>query len=438
MDAQAFADSHTGTYTLSASALNTTPNDDYAGDTSTTGSINCWKFCNWKSRKYGDSDWFAITLDAGETYQFDQIGPSDAFLYLRDSSGNLITYDDQNGGDNDARIFYEATQSGIYYLDATAYEDSFTGSYTLVASLLDTIPDDYAGDTSTTGRLEVGGSVSGEIETYGDRDWFAVTLDSGILYTISAFSDYGYSSTGDGAEIIIRDQYGSYITEYGGLFIEEESFSFDFTAQESGTYFLDFGAQNNSGYGTYEISLNINNPAPTDDYSSDTSTTGSLTVGSSVTGNLETYGDSDWFAITLEAGATYQFDQIGPYDAFLYLRDSSGNLITYDDQSGPGAINDAQIIYEATQSGTYYLDATAYADSHTGTYTVAASLISDGGGGVDDDYASDTSTTGSLTVGSSVTGNLETYGDSDWFAITLEAGATYQFDQMALMMRSYI
>ena len=88
-----------------------------------------------------------------------------------------------------------------------------------------------------------------------------------------------------------------------------------------------------------------------------------LTVGSSVTGNLEEYGDSDWFAITLEAGATYQFDQIGPYDAFLYLRDSSGNLITYDDQSGPGAINDAQIIYEATQSGTYYLDATAYADS---------------------------------------------------------------------------
>ena len=91
-----------------------------------------------------------------------------------------------------------------------------------------------------------------------------------------------------------------------------------------------------------------------------------LTVGSSVTGNLETYGDSDWFAITLEAGATYQFDQIGPYDAFLYLRDSSGNVITYDDQSGPGAINDAQIIYTATESGTYYLDATAYADSHTG------------------------------------------------------------------------
>ena len=161
-----------------------------------------------------------------------------------------------------------------------------------------------------------------------------------------------------------------------------------------------------------------------DDYASDTSTTGRLEVGSTVTGNLEEYGDSDWFAITLEAGATYQFDQIGPYDAFLYLRDSSGNVITYDDQSGGN--NDALLIYTATESGTYYLDATAYADSFTGSYVLGSSLISDGG--VDDDYAGDTSTTGSLTVGGSVNGNLETYEDSDWFAINLQANTSYLFE----------
>ena len=214
-----------------------------------------------------------------------------------------------------------------------------------------------------------------------------------------------------------------------------DGYSSTIVLEEGGDYFLQvisyatlYPPAGTPHVGTYTIGI-LSDYQSSDDYAGDISTTGSLTVGSSVTGNLEEYGDSDWFAITLEAGETYQFDQIGPYDAFLYLRDSSGNEIVHDDQSGPGAINDAQIIYTTTESGTYYLDAQAFADSFTGTYTVAASLISDGGG-LDDDYASDTSTTGSLTVGSSVTGNLETYGDSDWFAITLEAGATYQFDQI--------
>ena len=96
--------------------------------------------------------------------------------------------------------------------------------------------------------------------------------------------------------------------------------------------------------GTYTLSA-TELAAISDDYSADTSTTGSLTVGGSVSGELEINGDHDWFAITLEAGATYQFDQVGPYDAFLFLRDSAGNEITYDDQSGGN--NDAQIIYTA-------------------------------------------------------------------------------------------
>ena len=132
-------------------------------------------------------------------------------------------------------------------------------------------------------------------------------------------------------------------------------------------------------------------------------------------------------------------DQQGPLDAYLYLRDSSGNVIAYDDQGGGN--NDARIIYTAEESGTYYLDAQAYSYFITGTYTLSASEIDtpidDGGGGGNEDYAGDTSTTGSLTVGGSVESQLEVYGDSDWFAITLEAGTTYQFDQQGPEAVSY-
>ena len=57
--------------------------------------------------------------------------------------------------------------------------------------------DDYASSTSTTGSVAVGGSATGEIETSGDRDWFAVTLEAGRTYRIDLEGlDTGSSSEG--------------------------------------------------------------------------------------------------------------------------------------------------------------------------------------------------------------------------------------------------
>nr|WP_115094779.1 S8 family serine peptidase [Synechococcus sp. UW106] len=46
----------------------------------------------------------------------------------------------------------------------------------------------------------------------------------------------------------------------------------------------------------------------------------------------------------------------------------------------------------------------------------------------DDDYSSDTNTSGSIDIGSSSSGILEITGDQDWFAVQLESGERYQFD----------
>ncbi|MFZ2029151.1 MAG: PPC domain-containing protein, partial [Vitreimonas sp.] len=165
-----------------------------------------------------------------------------------------------------------------------------------------------------------------------------------------------------------------------------------------------------------------------DDYAASTSTTGTVSVGGSRSGNIETAGDADWFKITLVAGQTYQFDLRGSpsgggtlADPFLRLRDSAGNSITSDDDSGTGL--DSRITYTATSSGTFYLSVGSSTTSGTGTYTVAATNIAP-----PDDYASSTSTTGAVSVGGSSTGSIEAAGDTDWFRISLVAGQTYQFD----------
>ena len=61
----------------------------------------------------------------------------------------------------------------------------------------------------------------------------------------------------------------------------------------------------------------------------------------------------------------YQFDCIdsGVVDPYLYLRNSQGNIITYDDDSGSG--DDAKIIYTATNTGNYFIDVSDYGDNDT-------------------------------------------------------------------------
>ena len=103
--------------------------------------------------------------------------------YLRgiyDADGNLIdgTTDDDDGVGRNSRVWFTAPEDATYYVSAGAYPNS-VGTYTL--SVLDAT-DDFTAGTDTTGAVAVGGSTTGEIETYGDQDWFAVTLEAGKVY----------------------------------------------------------------------------------------------------------------------------------------------------------------------------------------------------------------------------------------------------------------
>ena len=112
-----------------------------------------------------------------------------------------------------------------------------------------------------------------------------------------------------------------------------------------------------------------------DDYTHDTTTTGSVAVGGTATGEIGSSGDRDWFAVDLVAGRTYVIDLRGSptSDGTLsdpYLRgihDADGNLIsgTTNDDGGEG--RNSQLTFTATASGTHYIAAGAYS-SRQGTY----------------------------------------------------------------------
>ena len=100
------------------------------------------------------------------------------------------------------------------------------------------------------------------------------------------------------------------------------------------------------------------------DVPASTSTTSGITVGGTVQGALEVAGDHDWYRINLTAGQQITISLSGTSgpggvsDTYLNLRNSSGILIAHNDDSG-GGLN-SRIVFTATTSGTYYIDAGAW------------------------------------------------------------------------------
>ena len=165
-----------------------------------------------------------------------------------------------------------------------------------------------------------------------------------------------------------------------------------------------------------------------DDFAADASTTGTVAVGGSATGEVERADDSDWFAVTLEAGQTYLVDLKGRdtgdgtlKDPYLHgIFDAAGRRvgITWDYDGGEGRNSRTTVAVEA--DGAYYVAAGA-SGREEGTYTVTVTEVPE-------DFVAAASLVGTVAVGGSATGEIERAGERDWFAVTLEAGKSYTVD----------
>jgi hypothetical protein len=92
--------------------------DDYAANTSTSGSVGVNSSTTGRIDFIADYDWFRVALVAGTTYQFREngISLSDTYLILRNASGSILLRDDDSGGNHNSLITYTPTTSGTYYL----------------------------------------------------------------------------------------------------------------------------------------------------------------------------------------------------------------------------------------------------------------------------------------------------------------------------------
>ena len=108
--------------------------------------------------------------------------------------------------------------------------------------------DDFGSTTRTSGQLDVGGHNQGRLERRWDRDWFAITLETGSSYRV----DLKGKSLLD-PHLRLRDSRGTILAD-----IDDTPTSLDpsvqFKVLQGGRFYLDVGSYQGAFRGSYTLS----------------------------------------------------------------------------------------------------------------------------------------------------------------------------------------
>ena len=436
-----------GTYNLRVSGIQ----DDFEGGRSTTKVLTIGEPVQGLVHVGNDSDWFKVGLSAGQTYIIEnnadksitaQLDPlKDPYLSVRDSNGKIIGFNDDHSGSFNAKLFFTAPETGVYFVESKSAFKYDTGAYELSVNLAPA--DDFAnglGDSETAvGVLAIDAPKPGEIQIPGDTDWFEVELDQGITYKLLVNGISGAGGSLLDPAMRLFDANGKFI-EYaddGGQGSNALSY---FTAPKAGKYYIEVSSDDGQSLGDYTLSA-IKTALPADDVGDSVGTATTLTIGTRFEGNLLKRGDEDWFEVELSAGDRYVFKLQGAAtgggtlkDPYLELRDASGTLVDSDDNGSWQ--NDSVISYQVQTSGRYYLVAKTLDLQETGTYQITTRAPDDHGStiGQATDISLNEIVDGAIQWADGRFGgkadkfvNTVVDRDEDWFAIDLSQDQVVTF-----------
>jgi len=154
---------------------------------------------------------------------------------------------------------------------------------------------------------------------------------------------------------------------------------------------LNFGKTSTGGFTEYSdgtLTLRVDNDVDqsgisSDDFSADTSTTGTVSVGGSAAGEIAPgNSDKDWFKVSLKGGQTYEINLEGtatnagtlndPFLRGVYNSNGSPTGLR-DDNSGVG--RNSKLAFTAPTTGDYYLEAGSRGANDAGTYELSVTLV---------------------------------------------------------------
>ena len=429
LDLGAMTDPPTGAESLGSYQVTVRETDDIPGSLHSEATVDVGGSVASDLGFERDSDWFQVTLEAGQTYRIDLEGASTGRgtntdpvldgIYSSDGRQIPDTRDHFHGEGANARLFFTPDASGTYWIAAsggayhvitettdigvlggsipTAVElHHRTGTYTL--SVTDVTATETPASTATTETVAVGGYATGEVQAPNDENWYRVTLETGKTYRIDVEGErHGGPDFGTLFNPHIR---GIYDADGNRLADTQDSYSGSapynaqviFSPAAGGTYYIGAGSADDTG--TYRVTVTdiTDDDEPARPHTGDDVTAPVIDLSGDGTAEGEIHGrhDRDWFQVVLEGGTTYRIEMQGSEtsrgtlsDPFIRgVHDADGRYL-------PGTSNDdvtvngwwrsdnSEVSFTPSEDGTYYIVASS---AHTGygsngTYEVSVEVL---------------------------------------------------------------
>ena len=413
IEARGYGEGYSGRYELNVAAERL-PRDSVGNSTSTGGRIRTGQAVSNALDFAGDTDWYRVRLEQGQSYHFTLNGAgdnalSDPLLALYDSSGAQVGMDDDGGDGLNSYLEFTAPTTGNYYVEARGFGEEAEGGYTLTA---------HAGDVPASIETDASLSADGDYREgalfpAGDRDWYRVELGEGQSLRIAMDSATTGEPLGDpflvlygpdGAELARDDDGGDGLN----AFLEH-------TAAVAGPHYVEARGFVDEAQGRYAISI-----TPGEIGASPDTAQPLMANGDPRTSFIGAPGDVDWFVIEMIEGRPYRInvesaEPGGLADPMLTLYDATGTQVAADDDGGRGL--NAYLTFASPTGGPYFVGVSSFGDEDTGRYQIRL---------VDTDVPGHAYTDESLDAADDGRASrIEMPGDIDVYRVTLEAGATY-------------
>ena len=382
-----------------------------------------------------DTDMYYFDVTAACTVSIETFDSGDTTLALLDAYGNQVSYDD-DGGSGSASLISEYLLPGRYFAAVEAYSSGdFSYGVSVTCAATPTIPTacdrevEYNGDTSTADRL---GSVpgygcrSGYLDGGYDTDTYYFDVNSGCTVTVETFN------AGDTVLTLLNS--------YGTQIAYDDDSGTDTASQITqyltpGRYYAQVEAYG-SGNFSYGVSVECGGPTtPTPqpqpqpqascdreverNDSPDSADYVATVPGQGCrTGYISDVYDNDYYWFEVISSATVEIETVSYDDTQLWLYDTYGNQIAYDDDSGVDLASSISIdLYPGTYvvrvmsyGGNAYFDYTLNVGSNVCPYEVE---YNDSSGSAD--------SLAMLPGSGCRIGSIDHPYDEDWYSIVLGA-----------------
>lgn len=333
----------------------------------------------------GDEDWAYFTVStAGSTAVITTGarsgytgGDTEMWLYGPNSSTTQIAYNDDSSG-LWSQITVPNLPAGTYYIRIQEYGNNGTiDGYTL---FLDVIPstnpcagvgsDSYEpDDTAATAKtISDGETQNRAICPAGNEDWARFTVStagSSVLLRTGTRSGYAGGDT-------VMWLYGpnSSTTQVPGGYNDDANGAWSQISLQNlaaGTYYVRIQEYGNNGtIDGYTLFLDATPIVPpADDHGNTIQTATAVSVNSTTAGNIEIPGDVDYSRVTLANAGRLSVFTTGATDTYGYLKNSSGNDIASDDDTG--GLGNFRMTRDLP-AGIYYVSVRHYRSTGTGPY----------------------------------------------------------------------